>query len=121
MLRKKNIEFTEADRENFLVIFSRLLSILCEANLPSQAEVVRKLEILSRDKKNMEFVEQLNSIDMWGGSGAVWEVHIKDDRNAREFETEMIKLINLMERANVLGRGVKPIRKLFHRLINDRK
>lgn len=60
-----------------------------------------------------EFVKATNSLDMWGGSGAVWEVYIGAAEEAKTFESEMVKLIDLMEESNILGSGIKPIRRIF--------
>ena len=109
----KNIELTKTVNEGFLSILTKLLQILSKADLNAQAKVVKVLANLLTRGKYKEFVKLLNGIDMWGGSGAVWEVHIEDSRDAEEFEMEMIKLINLMDETNVLGKGIRPIRKLF--------
>lgn len=68
---------------------------------------------LLNQQKDKEFEKLLNSIDMWRGSGGVREVHIEDRRNAREFEIEMVKLIDFMEDTKMLGKGIKPIRKIL--------
>lgn len=112
--KSKNIEFTQTTRETFLVILTKLIQILSKANLTNQTQVVKDLIDLLSQRKEEEFVKLLNGVNMWGGSGAVWEVHIEDNDSAREFETEMVKLIDLMEKANVLGKGIKPIRKIFN-------
>lgn len=111
--KSKNIELTQTAHEIFLVILTKLIQILSKSNLTAQAQVVKTLIDLLIQQKDDEFVKLLNGIDMWGGSGAVWEVHIEDKHSAREFEIEMVKLIDLMEKTNVLGKGIKPIRKIF--------
>lgn len=111
--KSKNIEFTQTARETFLVILTELIQILSKADLSTQAQVVQTLVNLLNQRRYEQFVKLLNGIDMWGGSGAVWEVHIENSSNAREFETEMIKLIDFMEEIKVLGKGIKPIRKTF--------
>lgn len=111
--RSKNIELNQTTRENFLIILTKLIQILSKENLTAQAQVVKTLVDLLSQKKEDEFIKLLNSIDMWGGSGAVWEVNIEDDYTAREFELEMIRLIDLMQKINVLGKGIKPIQKIL--------
>ena len=111
--KNKNIEFNEITYESFLITLTKLVNILSKAELNAQVQVIVSLIDLLKQRKNEKFVNILNSIDMWGGSGAVWEVHIEDNQNAKKFEMEMINLIDLMEKSNVLGRGIKPIRKLF--------
>lgn len=50
---------------------------------------------------------------MWGGAGAVWEVYFENGDDMFAFEKDVATLINLMETVKIVGRGVKPIRKLF--------
>jgi hypothetical protein len=111
--RFKNIEFTLADRESFTVILTKLINILDENNFTAQTKVVNALISLLIQQKDKEFSKLINGVDMWGGAGAVWEIYIEDSNIAREFEIEIVKLIDLMEKTNVLGRGIKPIRKIF--------
>lgn len=119
--KSKNTEFTQTACETFLVILINLMQILSKANLTAQTQVVKTLVNLLNQQKYDEFVKLLNGIDMWGGSGAVWEVYIEDNDSAREFETEMIKLIDLMEQTNVLGKWIKPIRKIFKENIEEKE
>lgn len=119
--KSENIEFTQKARETFLIILTKLIRILSKEDLIAQAQVIKTLVDLLSKRKDEQFVKLLNGIDMWGGSGAVWEVHIEDGRSAREFEIEMIKLIDLMEETNVLGKGIKPIRKIFRENVEGDK
>ena len=118
--KSKEIEITQAARETYLIILNKLMQIIGRANLTAQIQVVQALKDLLSQQKDEEFVKQLNGKDMWGGSGAVWEVHIEDNHSAREFEREMIKLIDLMEKTNVLGKGMKPIRKIFRKNVEEK-
>src|SRR5690606_34772381 len=106
--KTKNIELSQTTCESFLIILIKIAQILNKANLTTQNQVVENLVDLVSQQNDEQFIKLLNSSDMWGGSGAVWEVYIEDNDCAREFETEMIKLINLMEGQNVLGKGIKP-------------
>ena len=119
--KSKKIKIALSARETFLVILTKLTKILSQANLTVQTQVIKDLIDLLNQQKDDEFVKLLNGIDMWGGSGAVWEVHFEDNHSTQEFEKEMIKLINLMEKNNMLGRGIKPIQKLFEENIEGKE
>jgi hypothetical protein len=113
---KKNdnkIELTLVECKSYLSILNKLQQILKAANLGGQALVIQSLMDLILRENIRQFVKLINSIDMWGGSGAVWEVYIENKAEARVFEKEMINLINLMEATNILGGGIKPIKKIF--------
>ncbi|NQZ75251.1 MAG: hypothetical protein HRT61_03940 [Ekhidna sp.] len=118
--KSKDVEFTQATCETFLVVLSKLRELLNKANLTAQAQVIETLVSLLELQRINEFLKLLNGLDMWGGSGAVWEVYIEDVTLAQEFEIEIIKLIDLMEKTNVLAKGIKPIRKVLRNTLNDR-
>jgi hypothetical protein len=71
-----------------------------------------------RNEDFHEFLNLINGIDMWGGSGAVWEVYIENKIDVKEFESQMLKLILLMENTKIMGRGIQPIKKLFEENIS---
>ncbi|WP_437922106.1 hypothetical protein [Sphingobacterium sp. LRF_L2] len=111
--KRKKIELDESDRQRFLIILNDLEDVLNKVDLRSHAKIVNHIAMLLCKHKDEDFVKHLNEKDMWGGSGAVWEVYIDNKSRAKEFEKKMIELIDFMEETKVLGKGVKPIRKIF--------
>lgn len=124
-LKKKkdsvNFVITPNDFQDYHNILSALVQILINAGLDQQAAVVQNILIALHNKNYKLFSKLSNSIDMWGGSGAVWEVYIADENKARRFELNVIKLIDLMERTKVLKKGIKSIRKIFENNLGLRK
>ena len=108
-----NKELSNDDRDLFDTILKSLHKSLSNTNLYAQINVIRKLISLNTNKDNEQFVKLLNGIEMWGGSGAVWEVYIENKNTALEFEISMIELIDLMDKCKILKKGIKPIRKIF--------
>jgi len=54
--------------------------------------------ILDLENNNIKsFEKKIRSIDMWGGAGALWEVHMENRKIMKEFELEIVKLIDLMD------------------------
>ena len=109
---KKN-ELTNSERSELLIILNKILEILKLSNVEFQTYTLENLIQLLYQKDDQQFIKGINGIEMWGGSGAVWEIYIEDEIYYRKFQIEIINLINLMEDINILGKGVKPIRKLF--------
>ena len=63
-----------------------------------QAEYVLTLSDLPADSPKLE--ASLQSVEMWGGSGAVWEVgELGDDK--RQFRNTIIQLVEEMERSGI--------------------
>ena len=44
----------------------------------------------------------MNSVEMWGGFGAVWEVNIENADLQRKFQTVIIDVINIIEETKIL-------------------
>ena len=114
-MKKKESKFviTLIECQRYLPILTKIFQILNNSNLIGQKEVIKKLIDYIIKEDTIQFVKFINSIDMWGGSGAVWEVYIENEIEAREFENELINIINLMEETNILGKGIKSIRRIF--------
>jgi hypothetical protein len=83
-------------------ILEQLLRLLVSSDNPGQARTVgRLIELRSADPA--EFDRLLHSVDMWGGSGAVWEVgpsRMNRDE-VQSFRTAIIALSEWMESEGV--------------------
>jgi hypothetical protein len=68
--------------------------------------------------KNLsDFLIKLNGIEMWGGSGAVWEVGVFDSKEEeREFQLLIVQLVEEMIACGIKNRGALSVLKLFKRL-----
>jgi hypothetical protein len=110
--KRKVFQLSEEDETNYLNILNNLFQILLVSNI-QQSLVIKKLITLLNEKNYNEFNKLINSLEMWAGSGSVWEVYIENENDSSNFEKQMILLINLMEKTNYLGRGIKSIRKIF--------
>ena len=103
----------EKAREDYLILFENIEEILRNGKHYAQAEVVKKIAEILVGNDYPKFKKEINSVNMWGGSGAVWEVYFQEESLQKKFNVEMLALINLMERTKILGGGIKPLKKLF--------
>ena len=109
--KKDDFALVVAEQESFLSILIVLAKLLNNSGNNAQSEFVYKL-IEQIDENNLaQFVNLVNGVGMWGGAGAVWEVYIENKNEAKEFEKEIIRLISLMEKTKIIGKGIKPIKK----------
>ena len=102
-------------RDDFFSVLTTLLEILKKNGNTAQADFIKELIQLINQENFSSFTQSLKGVNMWGGAGAVWEVYIEDKESAKEFERSVIRLINIMEESKILGKGIKPIRKLFEK------
>jgi hypothetical protein len=81
-----------------LPILQQLHALLVASDNPGQAKVVRKLMDLHQTD-TAAFNHLLHSVDMWGGSGAVWEVGPSrmDSSQVRSFRDTIIALADWMD------------------------
>lgn len=118
--KTKNIAGIRTEKDNYVFILKKLFVLLEKTENYDQANVIQKLiDTIGIDDFH-EFFNLVNGVDIWGGSGAVWEVYIENKMDAREFESQMIKLILLMESTKIVCRkGIKPIKRIFEKNINS--
>ena len=101
------------ERSGFLLVLTAIKEILQHSANNAKSDFVYKLIDLLNQNNISLFVKLINGVDMWGGSGAVWEVYIEDKKTSTKFEKEMLSLINLMEKTKIIGKGIKPIKEIF--------
>lgn len=101
------------ERSNYLSEMAALKQILNSSRNYAQASFIQKLMDLFSSDDIFNFIKLLNGVEMWGGSGPVWEVYIEDKIQAEEFETSILSLIRLMEKTKIMGGRITPIKKIF--------
>ncbi len=111
--KKEDFELAYDERKIFLSILRTIFQLLNKASHNAQAEFIQKLIGLLEQQNISLFIKLINGVDIWGGAGAVWEVHFENKSDAKIFESEILKLIKLMEQTKILGKGIKPISKIF--------
>lgn len=113
-LTKENVRLLEAHAKDFEDVMCALADLLASNGLLAQEKVMRDILEMFRSKNYGLLIKKMNSVDLWGGSGAVWEVYMANNHDMQRFELNIIALINLMEKTKILRvAGIKRIRSLF--------
>lgn len=97
-------------KSEYLALLS-LIKKLLKKDDSLQYEYIEELILCIRNQDYLEFKKRINTVDMWGGAGAVWETILKDEKDNERFEKSIIELINLLEKSQWLNRRMKYIRK----------
>ncbi len=99
--------------------FTTLIMLLRENTHEGQANFVESmLKTLINDQED-KVIKALKSVDMWGGSGAVWEVgYFKNKKEEIEFMCQIVNLIDLMKKSGLSIYNLKRLQKLFKSEIN---
>ena len=102
-------------KPNYIETLNNIENVLREGKIYPQANYVEKTIGSLKSEDYEEFEKELKSVNFWGGSGAVWEVYFEDKQLQRKFNSEMIKLIILMEKAKISNSSIRPLKKLFEK------
>ena len=72
---------------------------------------------LSADKKNeSEFRKLVISRELFGGAGALWEIHIENPTEYRKFNKQFCEYLDLISKMGIKHRALKQTRKLMPKL-----
>jgi hypothetical protein len=83
-----------------IATLNELVRLLAKHDHHGKARVVQGLVEALQAGNQTEFVTLLHSVDMWGGSGAVWEVgELGEDKQA--FQCAIIQLSADMDQAGL--------------------
>lgn len=90
------------NKPEFEKTLTRLVDILHDNAFTAQANVVRHLfDALTRND-TQDFLKIITSVDMWGGSGAVWEVGgFTTSKDEKEFWRHLIRLTDEMKAVGI--------------------
>ena len=59
-------------------------------------------------------LEKINSAELWGGSGALWESeYAMNGLKRKDFERLLLNLLEEMKKEKILGKGAKSVYKIL--------
>jgi len=113
-LQRKVVQINE---KHFGPVLLKIIDSLHESSNKFQAEYVK--QILSAIQRNdvVEFKNKIVSVEMWGGSGSVWEVGGFNSQAAeKEFVVQIVKLIDLMKESGIKSKAARSVRRALQRI-----
>ena len=98
----KRKEINIVNKEELIETMTQLLGLLRDNGFTHQANAIRKPLQYLYNSDQKKFVKYLLTVDIWGGSGAAWEVYgFKSREVEKEFESCFIKLVELMKQTGI--------------------
>jgi len=107
----------QINEKHFGPVLLKIIDSLHESSNKFQAEYVK--QILSAIQRNdvVEFKNKIVSVEMWGGSGSVWEVGGFNSQAAeKEFVVQIVKLIDLMKESGIKSKAARSVRRALQRI-----
>ena len=116
----KRKDITIVNKDELISTMTRIVELLRDCGYSAQADAVRKpLQYLYIDDKD-NFVKYLLTVDIWGGSGAAWEVAPFPSRQVeKEFEANFVRLVDLMKQCGIKNGKAKSVAKYFQKDIEQ--
>lgn len=111
------------DENNFInksdleICIKEIILILREFSHNGQADFMDSLLESLEDNDKTKFTNMSKTVDIWGGSGAVWEVWIDIKRREKDFQNYMIKFARLLNDNGISNHGINSIKTLFEKEI----
>ena len=103
IIYNKKVFISDQNREKLINILTRLIEILIENSYRAHVSAVKKplYYLMMNGEKDQEFLDSLFTVEIYGGSGAVWELGYF---NSKESEIEFMNcFINLSDTLIVCG------------------
>lgn len=81
-----------------------------------QMNYLQRVIDLNESKDTSVFIEQINSSELWGGSGSVWESEYGMTTEQRNrFENILLQLLLSMKEKNILEKRAKKVLKVLEK------
>ena len=119
LFKPKKIEILNPSE--FIKTMEKISHLLFENGFEGQANAFLKPIQYLKENDVEKFEQNFNTVDIWGGPGAAWEVGgFTSWKTEREFLVQFRKLIQLMKEAGIKNGKAKSIDKLFLRTMEEK-
>jgi hypothetical protein len=117
--RKKElpIDFSEENYAELTNLSDSLGQILIENGMGLYVEYLSQIRIAADNKNESEFRKLVVSRELFGGSGALWEIYIENRTEYRKFNKQFCEYIDLITRMGIRNGRIKQTRKTMPNLI----
>jgi hypothetical protein len=104
-------------KEELKVDINDIISILKATGHSPQATIMESALIALEMNNDLEFIRISKSIDIWGGSGAVWEVNIDDISLLKRFYNKLLNFCDILIENNIKNHWIRSRMNLLNRLV----
>ncbi len=111
----KGKDITINNKQELITTLTRIVELLRDNGSNGQANAVKKpLQYLYQDDTT-KFLESLKTVDIWGGSGAAWEVYFEKRQQEREFQSCFIRLAQILKDTGIKFKTADIIANIFEK------
>jgi hypothetical protein len=115
--KKVPIDFSEKNLTDLTILSDQLGQTLIDNGLGDFVDQLSRIRLAADAKNEVDFKDLIISRELFGGSGALWEIHIEDKPQYKTFNKQFCEYLDLVTRMGIRNRTVEKTRKLMPRLI----
>jgi hypothetical protein len=116
---KKNktpIDFSEKNIAELTKQSDLLGQTLIENGMEFYVGYLSQIKLAANNKNESEFRKLVISRELFGGSGALWEIYIENQTEYHKFNKQFCEYIDLITRMGIRNARVKQIQKIMPKL-----
>ncbi|MFV9552583.1 hypothetical protein [Algibacter sp. PT7-4] len=114
--KKTPIDFSDKNVSKLTLKSDLLGQTLIDNGLGFYVDYLSKIRLAAENKNESEFRKLVVSRELFGGSGALWEIHIENQTEYRKFNTQFCDYLDLISEMGIKHRALKKTRKLMPKL-----
>jgi hypothetical protein len=118
LTKKKNlpIDFSEQNVSELTRKSDLLGQTLIDNGLGFYVDYLSQIRLAADNKNELKFKKLVISRELFGGAGALWEIHIENQIEYKKFNKQFTEYIDLLKRMGIKNGRVNQIRKTMPKL-----
>lgn len=117
--QEKPIDFSDENVKTLTKLSDQLGDILVKSGYGYGVDYLSQIRIAADIHDNETFKKLVISRELFGGSGAIWEIWIDDKELRRQFNKKFCQYVDLLKKMGIRNGRVKQVRNYFDKFEND--
>lgn len=114
--KKVTIDFTDENVAELTLKSDLLGQTLIDNGIGFYIDHLSQIRLAADNKNEAEFKKLVISRELFGGSGALWEIHIENPTEYKKFNKQFTEYVDLLTRMGIKNGRVKQIRKIMPKM-----
>ena len=114
--KKIPIDFSEQNVTELTLKSDLLGQTLIKNGMGFYVDYLSQIRLSAENKNETEFKKLVISRELFGGSGALWEIHIENPTEYKKFNNQFCEYLDLISRMGIKDKALKQTRKLMPKL-----
>ena len=109
----KRIDFSSANVEALSELSNKLGDTLIKAGFGSYVDYLSQIRLAAGKHDEETFKKLIVSRELFGGSGALWEIWIEDKQYKAQFNKQFCDFIDLLKQMGIRNKRINQVRSFF--------